>query len=149
VLDWLLTPVNIKIKIINIMVLKPSSKIDRSHWSGGLTRVELVNTRIKMIIIIIIIVLKQHSRVHPRQCPSYKPRESTRVNPGQNKNKNSYYYSFKIWLDDRPEARVKENQLELTYLLKKNQSKLVLTKKISTYFFICVFSRVFKSVRFG
>jgi len=91
-----------------------------------------------IIIIIIIIVLKHDSRVRLRQCPGYRLRGSAQVDPGQNKDKNSYYYSLKTWLEDRPEARVRENQLELTYLLKKNQSKLVLTKKYQ-HIFLFVF----------
>jgi len=79
-LDWLLTCVNIRIKVIIIIILKSDSRIDPGqglgHGSGWLlTR---VNKRIKMIIII---VLKADLGVNPRPCSSHKLGWSlTRVN---------------------------------------------------------------------
>jgi len=54
----------------------------------------------------IIIVAKLKSEVNTRQSPSHGLRRSTCVDLGQNKDKNSYYHSFKTLLRGRPVARL-------------------------------------------
>ena len=91
----MLTQVNIKIKIIFIIVIKLDSRVDAgqnpSHKSGGSIRLTQVNIRIKVVMII---VLKLDSGFDLGKT-RFTGRE---VNPGQCKDKNGYYYSFKIQL---------------------------------------------------
>jgi hypothetical protein len=60
--DWPLTRVNIRTKVVIIIVLKPNSRVDPGHMLGGSTWVDLGQHKIKVIIII---VLKLYLGVNP------------------------------------------------------------------------------------
>jgi len=71
-------------------------------WEGQ-TWLSWVNVKIKMVIIII---LKHDSRIDSEQDPSYRLWGLIWVDLGHHKDKNSYYYSFKTWLEGQPDARL-------------------------------------------
>jgi len=87
-----LTQVNLKIKIIIIIVIKLDSRVDAkqnpSHRSGGSIWLTQVNIRIKVVMII---VLKLDSGFDLGKT-RFTGRE---VNPSQCKDKNGYYIVLK------------------------------------------------------
>jgi hypothetical protein len=63
-----------------------------------------VNIRIKRVIIIL---LKLDLGVEPRLSSGHEPGWSLTIDPGQRKNKNSYYHNFKTQLTGWPGTRPK------------------------------------------
>ena len=111
-----LTQVSVKVKIVIIIFLKLDSEQGLCHWSRPESQVGLAPESTKKIVIII--VLKPVSRAYPRQDPGHEwGWPLTWVNI---RKKNSYYHSFKTWLEDRPRScvkRVNPNQHKIKVII--------------------------------